>query len=104
VSLGAAFFGECMFYFRRDASKVALVHLVVRLRRGGFSLLDTQFVTGHLAQFGAREIPRAEYKALLARALARPARWLAALPENVLREEIARLSAAPSASEPEATA
>lgn len=104
VSLGAAFFGESMFSFRRDASKVALVHLVVRLRRGGFSLLDTQFVTGHLAQFGAREIPRAEYKALLARALARPARWLAALPENVLREEIARLSAAPSASEPEATA
>jgi leucyl/phenylalanyl-tRNA--protein transferase len=104
VSLGGAFFGESMFSFARDASKVALVHLVVRLRRGGFSLLDTQFVTGHLAQFGAREIPRAEYKTRLAAALARPARWLAVLPETMLREELAQLSAAPSASEPEASA
>ncbi|HYZ23998.1 MAG TPA: leucyl/phenylalanyl-tRNA--protein transferase, partial [Rhodopila sp.] len=58
VALGGAFFGESMFSFARDASKVALVHLVARLRLGGFQLLDTQFVTSHLAQFGAQEIPR----------------------------------------------
>jgi len=54
VRLGAAFFGESMFHTVRDASKVALVHLVARLKAGGFTLLDTQFVTDHLAQFGAR--------------------------------------------------
>lgn len=70
VKLGAAFFGESMFSTARDASKVALVHLVARLKRGGFSLLDTQFLTGHLAQFGAIEIPRARYLALLERAIA----------------------------------
>ena len=58
LQLGAAFFGESMFSTERDASKVALVHLVARLRRGGFMLLDTQFFTGHLAQFGALEIKR----------------------------------------------
>ena len=58
VALGGVFFGESMFSLARDASKVALVHLIARLRAGGFRLLDTQFVTGHLAQFGAREIPR----------------------------------------------
>ena len=67
VRLGAAFFGESMFHLARDASKVALVHLVARLRRGGFRLLDTQFVTPHLAQFGAVELPRHVYKRLLAR-------------------------------------
>ena len=61
VSLGAAFFGESMFSTRRDASKVALVYLVARLRAGGFRLLDTQFVTSHLQRFGAVEISRAEY-------------------------------------------
>jgi leucyl/phenylalanyl-tRNA--protein transferase len=61
VSLGAAFFGESMFCRQRDASKVALVHLVGRLIAGGYSLLDTQFLTEHLARFGAVEIPRAEY-------------------------------------------
>src|SRR5579872_1076401 len=71
VSLGAVFFGESMFSRARDASKVALVHLVARLRQGGFTLLDTQFATEHLAQFGAIEIPRAEYRALLAEALRR---------------------------------
>lgn len=70
VSLGAAFFGESMFSRARDASKVALVHLVARLRRGGYRLLDTQFVTDHLAQFGAVEIPRALYHQRLQAALA----------------------------------
>jgi leucyl/phenylalanyl-tRNA--protein transferase len=65
VSLGAAFFGESMFHTSRDASKVALVHLVARLRRGGFRLLDTQFVTPHLASLGAIEVPRMRYRALL---------------------------------------
>ena len=65
VSLGAAFFGESMFHVSRDASKVALVHLVARLRRGGFRLLDTQFVTPHLASLGAIEVPRMRYRALL---------------------------------------
>ena len=59
VALGGAFFGESMFSFVSDASKVALVHLVARLRLGRFRLLDTQFVTAHLTQFGAREIPAA---------------------------------------------
>jgi len=69
VSLGAAFFGESMFSRVTDASKVALVHLVARLRLGGYRLLDTQFVTPHLAQFGAIEISRARYHRLLAEAL-----------------------------------
>ncbi|KIL98613.1 Leucyl/phenylalanyl-tRNA--protein transferase [Paramagnetospirillum magnetotacticum MS-1] len=69
LALGAAFFGESMFSRRTDASKVALVHLVARLRRDGFRLLDTQFVTDHLKQFGAVEIPRAAYQERLADAL-----------------------------------
>jgi leucyl/phenylalanyl-tRNA--protein transferase len=69
VALGGAFFGESMFSRAADASKVALVHLVARLRAGGFVLLDTQFVTEHLEQFGAIEIPRAEYRRRLAAAL-----------------------------------
>jgi leucyl/phenylalanyl-tRNA--protein transferase len=73
LSLGAAFFGESMFSRERDASKVALVHLVARLIRGGFELLDAQFLTDHLAQFGAVAIPRSEYLARLQRALAREA-------------------------------
>ena len=68
VSLGAAFFGESMFSRERDASKVALVHLVARLKRSGYLLLDTQFVTPHLASFGAREMPRAAYLRDLQRA------------------------------------
>jgi leucyl/phenylalanyl-tRNA--protein transferase len=75
VRLGAAFFGESMFSRRRDASKVALVALVDRLRRGGFILLDTQFITAHLSQFGAVEIPRALYLARLHEALGRQAVW-----------------------------
>ncbi|WP_264665372.1 leucyl/phenylalanyl-tRNA--protein transferase [Azospirillum fermentarium] len=68
VSLGGAFFGESMFSRETDASKVALVHLVARLRAGGYSLLDAQFVTEHLSRFGAVEIPRAEYRRRLAAA------------------------------------
>ena len=70
LKLGAAFFGESMFSRERDASKVALVELVARLRAGGFRLLDTQFVTEHLTRFGAVEITRGEYRRRLAAALA----------------------------------
>jgi leucyl/phenylalanyl-tRNA--protein transferase len=70
VSLGAAFFGESMFSVERDASKVALLRLVERLRAGGYQLLDSQFITDHLASFGAVEISRADYHRRLARALA----------------------------------
>lgn len=73
VSLGGAFFGESMFSTARDASKVALVHLVARLITGGYRLLDTQFMTEHLAQFGAVEISRAAYRRKLAEALEAPA-------------------------------
>jgi leucyl/phenylalanyl-tRNA--protein transferase len=69
VSLGAAFFGESMFHLARDASKVALIHLVARLRFGGFKLLDTQFLTEHLASLGAIEISRGDYRRRLASAL-----------------------------------
>ncbi|MFO7536926.1 MAG: leucyl/phenylalanyl-tRNA--protein transferase [Chloroflexota bacterium] len=69
VAVGGLFAGESMFHYERDASKVALVHLVHRLRQGGFRLLDIQFMTDHLAQFGAIEIPRAVYKARLRQAL-----------------------------------
>jgi leucyl/phenylalanyl-tRNA---protein transferase len=65
VTLGRAFFGESMFHHVRDASKVALVHLVARLLAGSFELLDTQYVTDHLKSFGAVEIPRRRYTALL---------------------------------------
>ena len=88
VAMGGAFFGESMFSFVTDASKVALVHLMARLRLGGFRLLDTQFVTAHLARFGAREIPRGLYKAQLADALRRPARWLVEPPEEEIAAEI----------------
>ena len=69
VQMGGAFFGESMFHTARDASKVALVHLVARLRAAGASLLDTQFVTPHLETLGAIEIPRAEYHRRLDEAL-----------------------------------
>jgi leucyl/phenylalanyl-tRNA--protein transferase len=75
VKLGAAFFGESMFSCRRDASKVALVRLVEALRRGRFTLLDTQFLTAHLAGFGAVEVPRERYLTLLESALGREAVW-----------------------------
>ncbi|MEW6644131.1 MAG: leucyl/phenylalanyl-tRNA--protein transferase [Pseudomonadota bacterium] len=69
VSLGRAFFGESMFHRTRDASKVALVHLVARLLAGGYELLDTQFVTEHLRSLGAVEVSRARYRSLLDDAL-----------------------------------
>ena len=73
VALGGAFFGESMFSRAPDASKIALVYLVARLRVGGFRLLDTQFVTDHLARLGAVEVTRATYHALLDDALRAPA-------------------------------
>lgn len=77
VALGGAFFGESMFHAVTNASKVALVRLVEILRAGGFQLLDTQWTTPHLEQFGAVEIPRARYLRMLARAVGAPAvfRW-----------------------------
>jgi leucyl/phenylalanyl-tRNA--protein transferase len=84
VSLGAAFFGESMFSRARDASKVALVHLVARLKRSGYCLLDTQFTTQHLRQFGAVDVSRAAYKQLLSRALAQTAQFDSALSEDEL--------------------
>lgn len=84
VSLGAAFFGESMFSRTDDASKVALVHLVARLKAGGFILLDTQFVTKHLAQFGAEDIPRHRYRKQLAEAIRRQASFQLDVPEDAL--------------------
>jgi leucyl/phenylalanyl-tRNA---protein transferase len=75
VSLGGVFFGESMFHRARDASKIALVHLIARLRAGGYQLLDTQFVTDHLKTFGAKEIPRRQYHRLLDAALAGEGRF-----------------------------
>jgi leucyl/phenylalanyl-tRNA--protein transferase len=75
VKLGAAFFGESMFSRERDASKVALVRLVELLKRDGFYLLDTQFITAHLASFGAVEVPRERYLTLLEKALSHEAFW-----------------------------
>jgi leucyl/phenylalanyl-tRNA--protein transferase len=73
VSVGAAFFGESMFSRERDASKVALVHLVARMLKGGFRLLDCQFMTEHLRGFGAIEVPREQFRTLLAGAIGEPA-------------------------------
>jgi leucyl/phenylalanyl-tRNA---protein transferase len=75
IRLGAAFFGESMFSRERDASKVALVHLVARLKQGGFVLLDAQFLTEHLASFGAVEIARDDYLARLHAAIGKPAEF-----------------------------
>lgn len=91
VVLGRAFFGESMFSRARDASKVALVHLVARLRLGGFILLDTQFVTAHLAALGAIEIPRREYHLRLEAALAGEAKWIADPPPGRLHDMIRSL-------------
>lgn len=83
VSLGAAFFGESMFSRVTDASKVALVHLVARLRLGGYRLLDTQFLTPHLARFGGIEISRARYHRLLEEALRYRASFARDLPPDL---------------------
>jgi leucyl/phenylalanyl-tRNA---protein transferase len=82
VAIGGAFFGESMFHRATDASKAALVHLVARLRAGGYRLLDAQFVTQHLSSFGAIEVDRSIYQVLLGQALAaKPgnAAWTAAM-------------------------
>src|SRR5262249_21762341 len=89
VALNGAFFGESMFSFERDASKVALLYLCARLVHGGFSLLDTQFVTDHLKQFGALEIGRQEFHQLLERALNHRADF-SALPRDGDPEEVLR--------------
>jgi len=91
VSLGAAFFGESMFSAETDASKVALVHLVARLRLCGFRLLDTQFLTPHLARFGGIEISRKHYHRLLAEALTYRAVFSSALPEGAVADPLAAL-------------
>ncbi len=80
VKLGAAFFGESMFSRMRDASKVALVHLVARLKHAGFELLDAQFLTAHLAQFGAVAIPRGDYLRRLEKAVAGRANFYCSAP------------------------
>lgn len=95
VAIGGVFFGESMFSRVTDASKVALVHLVARLRLGGFALLDTQFVTEHLARFGGVTISRQAYHARLDEALAAPAQWLAEPPAERLAAEITLLRALP---------
>lgn len=85
VSLGGVFFGESMFTRVTDASKVALAHLVARLHNGGFTLLDSQFITKHLERFGAVEIPRAQYRTLLADAIKREAHFMGRYdPDEVL--------------------
>ena len=76
VKIGAAFFGESMFHRATDASKVALMHLAGRLRAGGFRLLDTQFVTPHLATLGAIETPRDAYHVMLDDAIGRSADFM----------------------------
>ncbi len=71
VSVGGAFFGESMFHVETDASKVALVHLVERMKQREMTLLDVQFMTDHLRRFGAVEIPRADYEKRLGEAVRR---------------------------------
>jgi leucyl/phenylalanyl-tRNA--protein transferase len=91
VALKGAFFGESMFSYERDASKIALVHLVARLIRGGFKLLDTQFVTDHLKQFGAIEVDRDEFQHRLEAALELDGDFLA-LPREPDVLEVVRLA------------
>jgi leucyl/phenylalanyl-tRNA--protein transferase len=95
VALGAAFFGESMFHRRRDASKVALIHLAARLTAGGFRLLDTQFVTPHLESLGAIEVSKESYRDMLADAVAQKADFWAWLKDKPVsgQEALAVLSA-----------
>ena len=90
VTIGAAFFGESMFSRATDASKVALAYLVDRLRLGGFTLFDTQFLTPHLASLGAVEIPRADYHALLAAAISAQASFTQPGPVSDAQDVIQR--------------
>jgi leucyl/phenylalanyl-tRNA--protein transferase len=87
LGLGSAFFGESMFSRATDASKAALAYLVALMKKGGYTLLDTQFVTDHLAQFGAIEVPRRDYLRMLAQALDKPA----SLPGQLEADEIVAL-------------
>ncbi|MBB3065067.1 MULTISPECIES: leucyl/phenylalanyl-tRNA--protein transferase [Limibacillus] len=86
VALGGAFFGESMFSRESGASKVALVHLVARLRLGGYKLLDTQFVTSHLRQFGAKEISREAYRSQLSKVVGLPVQFPVELPSTALED------------------
>jgi len=95
VALNGAFFGESMFSNARDASKVALVFLCARLIAGGFSLLDTQFVTEHLRQFGTVELDRNAFHALLEKALAHQANFMA-LPTTAAADDVLKIIAAGS--------
>ena len=90
VALGGAFFGESMFSLATDASKAALVHLAARLRHGGFKLLDAQFTTPHLEQFGAQTLPRRIFQALLGAALEARADFKA-LPEETSGEQMVEI-------------
>lgn len=92
LALGGAFFGESMFSRQADASKVALVHLVARLRIGGFVLLDIQFVTQHLRQFGAIELPASSYLQRLDEALRLQARFYGDPPPEALAGALGRLA------------
>ena len=91
VRLGAAFFGESMYSAAPDASKIALVWLTARLRAGGFTLLDTQFVTDHLLTMGGVEISRGAYRKRLSYATQQPADW-SALPDDVSTEQVLSLA------------
>lgn len=91
VSLGAAFFGESMFSSATDASKIALTYLIARLRSGGYQLLDIQFLTEHLSQFGAVEIPRDRYRKLLAVAVSVEADFTL-MPDDLPGQDVAQLS------------
>lgn len=87
VSLGAAFFGESMFSYRPNTSKIALAYLVLRLRIGGYRLFDTQFLTSHLASLGGVEVPRARYHQMLTAALQREGDFFA-LPDEVSAQDV----------------
>ncbi|MFN4088318.1 MAG: leucyl/phenylalanyl-tRNA--protein transferase [Alphaproteobacteria bacterium] len=93
VALGGAFFGESMFSRARDASKVALVHLAARLVAGGFRLLDAQFVTEHLATFGAVEVPRSHYRRMLAESIGTEAAFPSELSDAALEAFLLRARA-----------
>jgi leucyl/phenylalanyl-tRNA--protein transferase len=88
VAVGGVFFGESMFSRARDSSKVALAHLVARLRLGGFRLLDTQWTTPHLAQFGAVEVPRLAYKVMIEDAVSQTAQFVASPDPDALAAEL----------------
>ena len=102
VSVGGAFFGESMFSRVRDASKVALVHLAARLRVGGYLLLDTQFVTEHLATFGAIEISRTDYRRRLSAAIHVDTDLPQNLPEGALERFLAATRPTPLPEAPRA--